>query len=497
MTKKASKRQTLQGKYKIERKIKQHKQKEAKLAKQNQHRRPKAMKSLGIPNMWPGKDNLLRQIEIKRRNEAAEKERLKLKKIADRKVAQRRALAKNSQLAELVSGATEVLAPARPMVDRGMLNNVARRSFYVGFKKVVETADVCLVVLDARDPVGCRCVEAERMLLACGTDKKIVLVLNKIDLVPTLVARKWLNALQSEYPTVAFQANGHHSDVKCPWAGTLVELLHGYWEQRGSNTPLSVGVVGLPNVGKSSLINTLQRTRLTNVGSTPGMTRVFQPVHFDKKLTLLDSPPVVFTNYTGTVTGLRNCAKLDKLVDIEGYVSMILRCCKQEHLMMVYKIGQFEGTPGFLQQIAEVLNKRKKNGDMDVEVAARAVLQDWSDGSIPYYTVPIGKPAKIKDSKLATLVRTAGLCSAKHTHHCLRPHMQSRAVFLQVKRQEEQIGRLASGESGVEMATVGPLCAEWLRGIDEEDEDELQAKLGATHGVRTPRPLHRNSCSAV
>jgi nuclear GTP-binding protein len=67
MTKKASKRQTLQGKYKIERKIKQHKQKEAKLAKQNQHRRPKAMKSLGIPNMWPGKDNLLRQIEIKRR----------------------------------------------------------------------------------------------------------------------------------------------------------------------------------------------------------------------------------------------------------------------------------------------------------------------------------------------------------------------------------------------------------------------------------------------
>jgi nuclear GTP-binding protein len=378
-----------------------------------------------------------------------------------------------------------------------MLNNVARRSFYVGFKKVVETADVCLVVLDARDPVGCRCVEAERMLLACGTDKKIVLVLNKIDLVPTLVARKWLNALQSEYPTVAFQANGHHSDVKCPWAGTLVELLHGYWEQRGSNTPLSVGVVGLPNVGKSSLINTLQRTRLTNVGSTPGMTRVFQPVHFDKKLTLLDSPPVVFTNYTGTVTGLRNCAKLDKLVDIEGYVSMILRCCKQEHLMMVYKIGQFEGTPGFLQQIAEVLNKRKKNGDMDVEVAARAVLQDWSDGSIPYYTVPIGKPAKIKDSKLATLVRTAGLCSAKHTHHCLRPHMQSRAVFLQVKRQEEQIGRLASGESGVEMATVGPLCAEWLRGIDEEDEDELQAKLGATHGVRTPRPLHCNSCSAV
>ena len=52
--------------------------------------------------------------------------------------------------------------------------------YYREFRKVVETSDVVLEVLDARDPLGCRCYQVEQAVMAAGTDKKLILVLNKI-----------------------------------------------------------------------------------------------------------------------------------------------------------------------------------------------------------------------------------------------------------------------------------------------------------------------------
>ncbi len=54
------------------------------------------------------------------------------------------------------------------------------RAYYREFKKVVEASDVVLEVLDARDPLGCRCVQVEQAVLDAGSEKKLILVLNKI-----------------------------------------------------------------------------------------------------------------------------------------------------------------------------------------------------------------------------------------------------------------------------------------------------------------------------
>ena len=88
------------------------------------------------------------------------------------------------------------------------------KSFYKEFKKVVEAADVIIEVLDARDPMGSRCIQVEEMIISSGTNKKLVLLLNKIDLVPKENVQAWLKYLRNQYPTVAFKSSTQNQNEK-------------------------------------------------------------------------------------------------------------------------------------------------------------------------------------------------------------------------------------------------------------------------------------------
>ena len=72
-------------------------------------------------------------------------------------------------------------------------------------KKVVEASDVIIQVLDARDPMGCRSPEIEKE--ARSANKKVILLLNKIDLVPPANSRMWQRYLRQEFPCLLFKAN--------------------------------------------------------------------------------------------------------------------------------------------------------------------------------------------------------------------------------------------------------------------------------------------------
>ena len=99
----------------------------------------------------------------------------------------------------------------------------------------------------------------------------------------------------------------------------MIKLLKNYSRNQNIKTSITVGVVGFPNVGKSSVINSLKRSKVCGVGSTPGVTKVSQTIQLDKNIKLLDCPGIVFSKSTKAEDSahvlLRNCVKVELLED--------------------------------------------------------------------------------------------------------------------------------------------------------------------------------------
>nr|XP_020448544.1 guanine nucleotide-binding protein-like 3-like protein [Monopterus albus] len=288
-------------------------------------------------------------------------------------------------------------------------NENSRKAYYREFKKVVEASDVILEVLDARDPLGCRCPQVEQAVIQSGTNKKIVLVLNKIDLVSKEIVEKWIKYLRNEFPIVAFKASTQQqtknlkrsnvpvtqattellSSSACVGADCLMKLLGNYCRNLDIKTAITVGVVGFPNVGKSSLINSLKRARACNIGATPGVTKCLQEVHLDKHIKLLDCPGIVMaTSTTDAAMILRNCVKIEQLVDPLPPVEAILRRCNKAQIMEHYGVADFHTALEFLALLARRQGKLRKGGLPDTDKAAKSVLMDWTGGRISYFTHP-------------------------------------------------------------------------------------------------------------
>jgi len=416
-------------KYKIQKKVREHNRKVRKEDKLNMNKRKKS-KDPGIPNLYPFKEQLLRQIQEKKEKEADEK--VKRKEQKQKSAARKRKLVDLQRDAEKrakhFDKRQENESEEKKLVEftKGPIED-SKKSFYKEFKKVVEASDVVIEVLDARDPLGCRCPQLEELIMGSGRSKKLVLLLNKIDLIPKDIAEKWLKYLRNEYPAVAFKASVQTQKKKlaqskvsvnlatedllktsnCVGAGTLLKLLGNYCRNSGVKSAITVGVVGFPNVGKSSVINSLKRSKACNVGATPGVTRNMQMVQLDQHVKLLDCPGIVVaTGSSDTQIILRNAVKVESLEDPVKPVEAILSRCNKSQVMEKYCVADYNGTMEFLSMFAKRLGKLRKGGVPDILAAAKIILQDWNNGKITFYTHPPERKTTEHDS--ATVMQYLG-----------------------------------------------------------------------------------------
>jgi len=456
--------------------VRQHHKKLKKVARKARQAGIKApqRKDPGIPNNMPFKEELLREAAEHKERVANEREKRIAQQKADRK---RKLAAKRAESmmdfaneASKRSNAFNAKNSGVPIDDDGVKDLAGRQNkaqYMRQLREVVSMSDIVLVVLDARNPIGCRCKSLEELVMQAGTEKRIILILNKIDLVPRGVVQAWLAHLRLELPTIAFKAvtagisanptNSSKIQVtsgECLGGNMLLQLLKNYSRSHKIKKAITVGVVGFPNVGKSSLINSLKRAKAVGVSAHAGFTKTLQEVKLDSKVTLIDSPGVLLAPEDDPDYVLRNCVRLDKLTDPVTPVEGILRRCKTEQLLKLYQIGNFRNIQEFLVQIAQKKGKIIKGGRADIESAARIVLEDWNSGKVPFYTMP-PKKASVSAAH-ATVVSS-----------------WSKEFDLEAVTNEEiaSIQEEASGDGGnfMEMEATG-MASDDILAMDDSDE---------------------------
>lgn len=294
--------------------------------------------------------------------------------------------------------------------NRGSEAENTRRRFYAELRKVLAAADIIIEVLDARDPASCRCIDVEREVSSSG--KRLILLLNKIDLVPKHAVEAWMGHLRRSFPVIAFKAalgnaqrpthamtsvsrasegllRSTHAVIG---ADELMQLLKNYARMGGgkSKAHLSVGVIGYPNTGKSSVINSMKRHAAVEVGGRAGVTKVMQEVQLDAKVTLIDSPGVVFEGASeDPAVVLRNVVRVEHILDPVSVVEALLAKAPREALLKFYNLdSDFERPSDFLIHIAQTRGKLRRGSGLDMPSAARSVISDWTTGKFRYFVLP-------------------------------------------------------------------------------------------------------------
>lgn len=217
---KPSRRQKLKIKYKIQRKVKEHRRKMNKLARKNPHLFRKKNPKWSIPSQFPYKHQIMRDAKNEKKIVEEELEILRKKKAEAR--AMRKARSQQVEDMEESSEEEEEYSVEKDDIEKNedyptdnILVNCTpddKKLNYMNVKRVFQYSDIILQVLDARDPISCRSSMLEKKILSekdknGNPKKKLVFVLNKIDLIPASIVKKWISYFNQEYPCVAIQSS--------------------------------------------------------------------------------------------------------------------------------------------------------------------------------------------------------------------------------------------------------------------------------------------------
>ncbi|OQR92381.1 guanine nucleotide-binding protein [Achlya hypogyna] len=467
-----SKRLSLHKKYKILRKVREHKRQERKKERSGVGKKKKVP---GIPNNWPFKEELLQQEEQARLAELANQERLKEQRRKEK-------LEKKKQDKLAINALAQVPTPTALTVKQQAKEDL---------KAVVTAADLVVIVLDARDPLGCRSLSLEDGLTAAHKD--VVLVLNKVDLIARDTAEKWVTYLRRFHPTVAVraanktfkEATKHNKAGRASAAmharaqdtdglrdnghvDALTHFLNEYVKAKKA-AKVNVALVGYPNVGKSSLFNSLKRKNLSVVSAFPRTTKLLAEAQLGEHIALYDTPALDTEFSDANSVLMRHGLGMEYSLDPVPAVESVLNRGEMVNLMQSLQVPLFKSTEDFLRKFAQKKQMTRKGGDADILLAARTFLQTLVDGTVATMTLaPAHAKSRFDMPKWFAKVDTAAL--AKHEAALFASNPTARhSSYVTFKAQG---ANHTTGDTTEYDNVMGTLVIEDVASDDEDEDDD-------------------------
>lgn len=248
--------------------------------------------------------------------------------------------------------------------------------------------DVVIELLDARIPLSSRNPMIDEII----RNKPRLILLNKRDLADAEVTRAWVDYFAEQdiraYPIDSLSGSGVH---KIP--DYCLELVTEMQEKRASRglQPRDVRamILGIPNVGKSSLINRLAKRNAAETGDRPGITKAQKWIKSGERLQLLDTPGILWPKFEDQIVGYRLAAtgairdEILDLIDIASFVVDYFKVHYPERLAERYKLTELPTDKiELLEQIGRKRGCLVGGGHVDYDKAAELIVRELRSGKM-------------------------------------------------------------------------------------------------------------------
>ena len=263
----------------------------------------------------------------------------------------------------------------------------------------LKLVDAICEIVDARIPMSSRNPDIDAI---CGNKPRII-ILNRMDLADPEATKKWMAYFRGQgMAAVATDCKTRRgiADFQPAVRSVLKEKLERN-AARGMNKPLRVMIVGIPNVGKSTLINQISGRKGAKAENRPGVTRGKQWVTVDNGLLLLDTPGILWPKFEDPEVGMMLAytgAVKEDIIDIEELscrLMTLLSTYYPQTLVDRYGITIPEDATGY--ELLELTGKKRgflmARGEINTERMARVLLDDYRSGKLGRLTfeLPEGK----------------------------------------------------------------------------------------------------------
>lgn len=253
----------------------------------------------------------------------------------------------------------------------------------------LKMVDVVCELLDARIPLSSRNPIINDLII----NKRRIVVLNKSDLADPAITALWKDHFRRESDDVLVMNSVIGSGVK-ELLKSLERIRDSRNEGQVRKRPLRLMIVGVPNVGKSSLINRLTGKKVARTGNKPGVTRGKQWLNLGADIQLLDTPGILWPKFEDPQTGLNLafCGSVkDETMDLADLALALITRLSERHYTLLeerYHLKNPTDTPlETMEAIAGSRGYLLSGGRIDYERTARTVLDEFRSGTLGRVTL--------------------------------------------------------------------------------------------------------------